>query len=59
MRSAEEVTNGTLVVFGATGTTGSHVMRQALAQGMSVRAAVRSPDKLPADLVNEARLEVV
>ena len=55
MGSAEEATNRVLVAFDATGTTGSHVLRQALGQGVSVRAAVRSPDKLPADLVNEER----
>ena len=49
----------TLVVFGATGTTGSHVVRQALGKGMSVRAAVRSPDKLPAEFLNHDRLETV
>lgn len=47
-----------LVVFGATGTTGTHVVRQALDEGVAVRAAVRSPEKLSVDLVNHERLEV-
>lgn len=50
---------GTLVVFGATGTTGGHVLRQALGQGLRVRAAVRSPDKLPSELLQHESLQVV
>jgi len=44
-----------IVVTGATGTVGSQVVQQLLAAGVSVRAMVRSPDKLPA----EAGLEAV
>lgn len=47
-----------LVVFGATGITGAYVLRQALAEGMSARAVARSPDRLPADLARDDRLEV-
>ncbi|MEN0067021.1 MAG: NAD(P)H-binding protein [Myxococcota bacterium] len=49
--SKQDSARQTLVVFGATGTTGSHVLRQALDGGISVRAAVRSPNKLPPNLV--------
>jgi uncharacterized protein YbjT (DUF2867 family) len=35
-----------IVVTGATGTVGSHVAEQLLANGASVRAAVRSPEKV-------------
>lgn len=55
----QDSTDPILVVFGATGTTGSYVLRQALDQGISVRAAVRSPDKLPTDLRNHERLEII
>ncbi|HIG36108.1 MAG TPA: NAD(P)-dependent oxidoreductase [Oceanospirillaceae bacterium] len=37
-----------LIVFGATGNTGRHVIPYALPQGYKVRAFVRSPDKLRA-----------
>ena len=50
----EEKTNGNsrvvitmiISVLGATGGSGQHFVRQALAQGHSVRALVRSPEKL-------------
>ena len=44
------------LVLGATGGTGKHFVRQALADGHKVRALVRSPGKLPAGPTN---LEVV
>jgi putative NADH-flavin reductase len=36
-----------LIVFGATGSLGSHVLRQALAAGQQVTVFVRTPSKLP------------
>lgn len=58
-----------LVVLGATGGTGLEIVRQAVEQGHSVTAFVRSPDKLHAfrdritiqqgDLLNNAELERV
>ena len=47
-----------IVVFGATGATGSHLIKQALNAGLTVRAFVRSPDKLPADVRKNPMLEV-
>lgn len=46
----------TFLVFGATGGTGKHFVKQALADGHKVRALVRTPDKLPSGAEN---LEVV
>jgi len=51
--------NPSLVVFGATGKTGSYVLRQALEAGLSVRAAVRPPDKIPPELRDHDRLDVM
>jgi putative NADH-flavin reductase len=39
-----------IVVLGATGALGSHVVRQALQAGHAVTAIVRNPSKLPPDL---------
>lgn len=36
-----------LITFGATGSLGSHVLRQALAAGHQISAVVRTPSKLP------------
>lgn len=36
-----------LIIFGATGSLGRHVLRQALAAGHQVTAFVRTPEKLP------------
>ncbi len=48
-----------LVVFGATGATGSHVVKKAIDGGqLRVRAYVRSPDKIPAEIRESPRLEV-
>jgi putative NADH-flavin reductase len=49
-----------LVIFGATGATGKHLVKKALDRGnLRVRALVRSPDKMPADLKANADLELV
>ena len=45
-----------LILFGATGSLGSHVLRQALAAGHQVTALVRTPSKLPPE--SEARVSV-
>jgi nucleoside-diphosphate-sugar epimerase len=47
-----------IVVFGATGATGTHLVKHALEAGLTVRAFVRSPDKLPAELRSSPNLEV-
>jgi len=47
-----------LVLYGATGATGSHILRMALEDGLRVRAYVRSPDKIPAELREHSALEV-
>ena len=43
-----------LIIFGATGSLGSHVLRQALAAGQQVTVFVRNPSRLPP----EARTQV-
>lgn len=49
-----------LVVFGATGATGSHVVTQALESGaLRVRAYVRSPEKLPEAVKGDEKFEFV
>lgn len=49
-----------LVVFGATGATGTHVVRHALADGtLRVRALVRSPEKLPEEVKSSPNFEFV
>jgi putative NADH-flavin reductase len=47
----------TFLVLGATGGTGKHFVAQALVDGHRVRALVRSPEKLPADV--KEKMEVV
>lgn len=48
-----------LLVFGASGATGSEVVKQALATGdFKVRAFVRNASKLPKDVTENERLEV-
>lgn len=39
-----------LIIFGATGSLGRHVLRQALAAGHAVTVSVRTPARLPPDL---------
>lgn len=48
-----------LVLFGATGQTGRHVLPLALDAGFDVRAFVRSPEKIPEAHRASSRVEVV
>lgn len=49
-----------LVVFGATGATGTYVVKHALADGaLRVRALVRSPEKLPEEVKSNPNFEFV
>jgi len=47
----------TFLVLGATGGTGKHFVALALADGLTIRALVRTPSKLPTDTSN--KIEVV
>lgn len=47
-----------LILFGATGALGSHVLRQALDQGHQVTVFVRSPERLPDELASRVTLHV-
>jgi nucleoside-diphosphate-sugar epimerase len=49
----------TVLVFGASGATGLHLVRALLAGGHTVRAVVRSADKLPDDIRQHANTAVV
>lgn len=49
----------TVLIVGATGRTGQHVLRQLLDRGARVRAIVRSAGKLPADVVAHPLLTLV
>ena len=49
----------TVLVAGATGATGRHLVRQLLDRGHRVKAVVRSPDRLPSDLRDREGLEVI
>jgi uncharacterized protein len=42
-----------LIIFGATGSLGSHVLRQALAAGRQVTVVVRTPSRLPRELLTQ------
>jgi nucleoside-diphosphate-sugar epimerase len=48
-----------MLVVGATGATGTHLVRQLLDRGHRVRAVVRSSDKLPSDLKAHAHLSLI
>lgn len=47
-----------LALLGATGRTGAHALRTALARGHAVSALVRDPAKLPADVRDRVRVVV-
>lgn len=49
----------TVLLLGGTGRTGGRVLRQLVERGVRVRAAVRSADRLPADVAGDPRLTVV
>ena len=49
----------TVLLVGATGRTGGRVLQQLLGRGVSVRAVVRSAERLPAGVARDPRLTVV
>jgi NAD(P)-dependent dehydrogenase (short-subunit alcohol dehydrogenase family) len=49
----------TVLVLGATGATGRLLAKQLLDRGVNVRAIVRSPEKLPAEIRNHPRLTAI
>lgn len=49
----------TVLLVGGTGRTGRRVLEQLLSRGVSVRAIVRSADRLPRGAAQDPRLEVV
>lgn len=49
----------TTLVVGATGATGQQLVQQLLERGQTVRAIVRSPEKLPTDLQNHPNLSLI
>jgi len=53
MATTMATSNETIALFGATGRTGKHVLRLALEQGYTVRALVRTPSKLPHELLQQ------
>lgn len=53
------MTAGGVLLLGATGRTGSLVLRELLGRGVAVRAVVRSAARLPADVADAPRLTVV
>ncbi|MFY0686564.1 MAG: SDR family oxidoreductase [Cyclobacteriaceae bacterium] len=46
-----------ILIVGATGQTGKHLVAQLLNQGQQVKAVVRSKDRLPAEIRNHSNLE--
>ena len=48
-----------ILVVGATGATGRLLVEQLLDRGMAVRAIVRSPERLPAEIRNHSHLTVI
>ncbi len=52
-------TQQTVLLVGGTGRTGRRVLEQLLSRGISVRAVVRSPQKLPAGAAENPNLTVV
>lgn len=49
----------TILVVGASGATGQHLVSQLLKQGQQVRAIVRSAEKLPESIRNESNLSII
>ncbi len=49
----------TILVVGASGATGQHLVSQLLEQGHHVKAIVRSAEKLPESIRNESRLTII
>ena len=49
----------TVLLLGGTGRTGGRVLQQLLARGVSVRAVVRSAERLPAGVADDPRLTVI
>jgi hypothetical protein len=49
----------TVLVMGASGATGKHLVNQLLRQGHHVKVIVRSPDRLPESWRNNKRLETI
>lgn len=49
----------TILVVGASGATGQHVVTHLLEQGHTVKAVVRSAEKLPQSIRNEPRLSII
>lgn len=47
-----------IIIFGATGSLGSHVLRQALANGHQVSVFVRTPSRLPPEIHTEISVHV-
>jgi uncharacterized protein YbjT (DUF2867 family) len=48
-----------ILLLGGTGRTGRRVLQQLLARGVSVRAVVRSAERIPAGVVDDPRLTAV
>ena len=49
----------TVLLLGGTGRTGGRVLQQLLGRGVSVRAVVRSPERLPAGVADDPNLTLV
>jgi nucleoside-diphosphate-sugar epimerase len=53
------ITQQTVLLVGGTGRTGRRVLEQLLGRGISVRAIVRSPQKLPAEAAENSNLTIL
>jgi len=49
----------TILVVGASGATGRHLVEQLLSQGHNVKVVVRSPEKVPASWKDNQKLEII
>src|SRR5512143_2011400 len=58
-RGSEMNTKHTVLLVGGTGRTGRRVLEQLLSCDISVRAIVRSADRLPKGAAQDPRLEIV